>query len=52
MTVPSGMAGLPISVLPMLALGGRLVWRMGQIEQARDGAAGLTASTPRTAVPA
>jgi hypothetical protein len=52
MTVPSGMAGLPISVLPMLALGGRLVWRMWQIEQARDGAAGLTASTPQTAVPA
>jgi hypothetical protein len=44
MTVPIGMAGLPISVLPMLALTGRLVWRMWQIEQARKDAPGLPAS--------
>jgi hypothetical protein len=33
MTVPSGMAGFPVSVLPMLAFGGRLIWRIWQAEQ-------------------
>jgi hypothetical protein len=28
LTVPIGMAGLPLSFLPMLALGGRLLWRI------------------------
>jgi alpha-1,2-mannosyltransferase len=39
LTVPSGMAGLPISVLPMLALGGRLVWRIwdGERDAGRRG---------------
>ena len=55
MTVPSGMAGLPISVLPMLAFGGRLVWRIWQAEQQRGGraqiAAGLAPAAPQTARP-
>jgi len=28
LTVPLGMAGIPISSLPILLLGGRLVWRL------------------------
>jgi hypothetical protein len=51
LTVPSGMAGLPISVLPMLAFGGRLVWRMWQAE--RDaGRRGTGATTLTAAAPA
>lgn len=43
MTVPSGMAGLPVSVLPMLALGGRFVWRIWQVERAGGDRAKATA---------
>jgi alpha-1,2-mannosyltransferase len=46
LTVPSGMAGLPISVLPMLAFGGRLIWRIWDADQAR-GTAGLAAQPAR-----
>jgi hypothetical protein len=34
LTVPIGMAGLPLSFLPMLALAGRLLWRIRQGEPA------------------
>jgi hypothetical protein len=32
LTVPIGMAGIPLSFLPMLALGGKLIWRIRQAE--------------------
>jgi alpha-1,2-mannosyltransferase len=32
LTVPLGLIGLPISVLPVVALAGRLVWRLSRIE--------------------
>jgi alpha-1,2-mannosyltransferase len=32
LTVPLGMAGLPLSFLPMFALGGRLLWRIRNAE--------------------
>jgi len=35
LTVPIGMARLPISFLPMLALAGRLLWRIRQAESER-----------------
>jgi alpha-1,2-mannosyltransferase len=50
LTVPSGMAGLPISVLPMLAFGGRLVWRIWDAERAGrrgTGATALAGASPR-----
>jgi hypothetical protein len=34
LTVPIGMAGLPLSFLPMLALGGKLLWRIRRAELA------------------
>ena len=34
LTVPIGMAGLPLSFLPLFALGGKLVWRIWKSEQA------------------
>jgi hypothetical protein len=34
LTVPIGMAGLPLSFLPTLALGGKLLWRIRQAELA------------------
>jgi alpha-1,2-mannosyltransferase len=55
MTVPSGMAGLPVSVLPMLAFGGRLIWRIWQAERQCGGhtttTAGLAPAAPQTARP-
>jgi hypothetical protein len=34
LTVPIGMAGIPLSFLPMLALGGKLLWRIRRAELA------------------
>jgi hypothetical protein len=34
LTVPIGMAGIPLSFVPMLALGGRLLWRIRRAESA------------------
>jgi alpha-1,2-mannosyltransferase len=36
LTIPLGMAGLAVSVLPILALAGRLAWRIWKAEQASD----------------
>jgi alpha-1,2-mannosyltransferase len=36
LTVPIGMAGLPLSFLPMLALGGKLLWRIRRAELATE----------------
>jgi hypothetical protein len=51
LAVPSGMAGLPISVLPMLAFGGRLVWRISDAERGagRRGTAALADVAPVSA---
>jgi alpha-1,2-mannosyltransferase len=38
LTVPIGMAGVPVSVAPMIALGGRLLWRLSK-GQGRDASA-------------
>jgi alpha-1,2-mannosyltransferase len=51
LTIPAGMAGLPISVLPMAALAGRLLWRTwAREQQGRGVTAGLT--EPAVATPA
>jgi hypothetical protein len=36
MTVPLGIAGLPVSFLPILGLGARLLWRMGNSRDALE----------------
>jgi len=34
LTVPLGIAGLPVSVLPILAFGARVLWRMASSQMA------------------
>jgi hypothetical protein len=36
LTVPLGIAGLPVSFLPMLTLGARLLWRIAKSQDARQ----------------
>ena len=43
LTVPIGMAGLPVAFLPILAFAGRLIWRIWKAERGVQITAPLTA---------